>query len=154
MAKHRRRGANVEMNLTSLMDVTFQLIVFFVLVSNFASQQLPDLEVPEPAKSQAIERNRDTKSVIISIVPEEGETGRASAVQFGDTRVAYGPDMRNRVTELLAEEIAAHERRNEDVQVDLRAHRTLHYREIQPVMQAITGAEVSRINLVAKIEDQ
>ena len=161
MARQRRGATHLDLNLTSLMDVTFLLIVFFVLVSNFAAQQLPQLDVPQPDKSQAIERNRETKSVIVSIVPDENDRRRAAAVHFGGNRIPYDKStIGSRITELLAGEIGAQLELYGEVQVDLRADMALDYDQVDPVMQAIADVKdprisgINRINLVAEIEEE
>ena len=45
MARQPNQPAKAQLNLTSMMDIVFLLILFFLLVTNFASAELPKLEV-------------------------------------------------------------------------------------------------------------
>src|SRR5690606_20887882 len=44
---HKRGLAKVSMNMTPLIDVTFQLILFFMLINNIASDESIKLKVPQ-----------------------------------------------------------------------------------------------------------
>jgi len=44
----RRKHAQIEPNLTSLIDVTFLLIVFFVLVSHLNEVESVEVDLPRP----------------------------------------------------------------------------------------------------------
>ena len=77
MAKTRKRGpGKVDLNLTSMLDIVFQLIVFFLLVTNFASAELPKLKPPEIPDSQAIDvLNR--KKITVNVIPYRNAGGEA-----------------------------------------------------------------------------
>ena len=60
-AVYKRGLAKVEANLTPMIDMTFLLIVFFVLVSQVVDNESADLELPrltDPASEPASEENR------------------------------------------------------------------------------------------------
>ena len=75
--------------------------------------------------------------------------GFAGEIRFGQESLGRGPTAYERLIDLLEIE----KERSEDVQIDLRADKTLRYDEVQPVMKAITGAKIKTINLVAKLKD-
>jgi hypothetical protein len=48
MARKMKERPRMDLNLTSMMDVSFQLIIFFILITNFAAADLPELDPPDP----------------------------------------------------------------------------------------------------------
>lgn len=143
MARKRRTSQRQEvtLNLTSMLDVVFLLMIFFLLVTNFTAAELPEMEPPDPVESEAQESGERSR-VVINVIPEES-TGRAERVRVGLRDI--DPGDYGRLTELLRS------RRESDpnLQVDLRADRSIRYDQVQPVMNAITEAGIERINLRA-----
>ena len=76
----KRGNAQIEANLTPMIDVTFLLIVFFVLVSQIVSQENQPMQLPEP-DDPASELVTDDERAVINIV--HGGQGRASEVWLG-----------------------------------------------------------------------
>lgn len=156
MAKrHQPPKQDVSLNLTSLLDVIFQLIVFFLLVTNFTSLELPEMKPPEPDNSQARETQRRER-IVVNVMPE-ATSGRVKGVRVGSTR-NIPPGNYGQLTALLEQEKEKKGSPDSDnpedrLQVDLRADTTVHYENVQPVMNAITAAGIARINLVAKTDD-
>ncbi|MEX2673594.1 MAG: biopolymer transporter ExbD [Phycisphaeraceae bacterium] len=144
MARHKVTKRSAELNLTPMLDLVFQLIVFFLLVTNFSAAQLPELEAPDPETSQAYEAG-NRERLIINVLPDEG-TGRARGIRVGIANIEPGDY--SELTRLIEEEQA----RYEDVEVDLRADASIEYGNVRPIMNAITAAGVGRINLVALLD--
>lgn len=140
--KHSR-AEDVNLNLTSMLDVVFQLIVFFLLITNFTSAELPELEVPDPIQSTARESEERAK-ITINVLPDEVSSGQAGRIRVGLLDLAPGDY--GRLTDMLQLEF----KKNPEVEIDLRADISVHYSQVQPVMEAITNAGIGRINLVAK----
>ncbi len=144
MAKKRATLPKPELNITSMMDLVLNLLTFFVLVSNFAVAELPPLEPPRPTDSRA-RASEAANRFTINIIPERANPQRAEWVQVGVEKIA--PTATDRVSELLRKEV----RISPNVEVDLRADKSLTYDQVQPVMAAITNAGISRINVVAMV---
>ncbi len=142
MAKKKHQSSKMELNLTSMMDVTFQLILFFLLINNMSSAELPDLESPDPDQSKAI-IYKDRQSMVVNVIPMSKGADTAKTVRVGIKDIL--PGNYRELTDLLKVE----KEKNADIEVDLRADKALKYTEVQPVMQAITAAGISRINLIA-----
>ncbi len=149
---HRRGAAKPEMNLTPMIDVTFQLIIFFLLVSNIAQDQLVEMRVPKLDNPRTIEIGEIPK-LIISIIPEKAtrEPGAdpllvppgAKAIKVGSTDFELGDY--DGITEAL---IDAKEK-NPDIEIVLRADSGAYFDVVAPVMQAVTAAKISKLNLTA-----
>jgi biopolymer transport protein ExbD len=138
---HKSEPVSPQMNMTPLIDVTFQLIIFFMVVSNLIGQEAVPMRVPmleNPQTRQLGESDR----VVVNVLP--ADDGKMPWVQIGLTRLR-GSD-RQGISKAL-EQMVAH---NADVQVVLRADGSLDYQQVRPVMQAIRDAGVSVVHLVAQ----
>jgi biopolymer transport protein ExbD len=151
MARSRKKDSGkVDLNLTSMLDVVFQLIIFFLLVTNFTSAELPKLAVPVADRSKLI---LDRKKITVNVIPQtntEGNatgSGQAQHVRVGSEDIP--PQDYGRLTLMLKTEVEL----NEHIEVDLRADQSIHYDQMQPVMNAITNAGIGRVNLVAMTPD-
>jgi biopolymer transport protein ExbD len=150
----RHDRGQVHANLTPMIDVTFLLIVFFVLVSQIVEVENVDLDLPSP-QDPASMLPGDESRVVINVLP--GPSGKAAGYRMGGRRFAAG----TQGLEALTAALAARYRENPGVRVNLRADRSTHYAWIEPVLQAISAAarlsgrpEVTgRVNLVVTRED-
>lgn len=129
----KRGNAEVEANLTPMIDVTFLLIVFFVLVSQIVSQENQPMQLPEP-KDPASEQLSDDERAVINVV--HATQGRAKEIWLGMRQ--YEP------TTVGLRALTQHLQRlyetNPALQVNLRADRAVHYTYVQQVMDAVTAA--------------
>lgn len=159
MSKVYKRGrAKAEINMTPLIDITFQLIIFFLLTNNMIAEQTIEMRVPVLDQAQTVELGEKIAQVVINVAPSPDAKrssddpynipGEASFVRVGirDFRM----DQLDQITAFLAESKA----KNDKVEVVLRADAGLHYTSVQPVMAAITQAKISKINLSAYLPDE
>src|SRR5688500_15249569 len=79
-ARRNRERAGLEVNLTSLIDVTFLLIIFFVLVSKLNEAENIRLDLPSPQEPMT-ELPDSKHQVVINVLP--GNAGGASAYRVG-----------------------------------------------------------------------
>jgi len=147
MRLKKRKYQNVELNLTSMMDVIFLLIIFFILVTNFAAADLPDLEVPKPDQSKARESREGTR--VINVVPIEERPREAAHVLMAGKK--YDPTNGEAITAFLKREMEA---RGGNLTVDLRADARLEFDQVQPVMMAVTEAGIADVNLVTVMDTE
>jgi biopolymer transport protein ExbD len=148
----RRRGpADIHANLTPMIDVTFLLIVFFVLVSQIVEVENVELELPElpdPASAMAGEEQR----VVVNVVPALDGTARAyrtGGVSFpadADGAIALGAAIERRFASAP------------NLRVSFRADRRTEHASIQPALDAIANAArragaAPRLNLVILREE-
>ncbi|MEX0776908.1 MAG: biopolymer transporter ExbD [Phycisphaeraceae bacterium] len=158
MSRVTKRGpAKAEMNMTPMIDVTFQLIIFFLLVNNIATDQLVEMRVPNLDDPKVIELG-DIPKIIVSIKPPDNLVrdpsdplkipGDAQKVRVGTED--FNIDNLAGITDSLKKAKA----QNPEVEVLLRADSGTMYENIAPVMQAITAAQISKLNLVAYLPGQ
>src|SRR5512144_792330 len=109
-----------QFNMTPLIDVTFLLLTYFMLASHFASAERPDMKLPQPDDSQAVEKLQDNKIVINMIHAADG----------AEPELTFGPQTVRSMLELgeRLENLAKH---NPTVEVILRADRRLRYGDVK-----------------------
>jgi biopolymer transport protein ExbD len=137
----RRRLASAYINMTPMIDVTFLLIIFFLLSSRLAQQET-QMELNLPAASsgrQAFDDARPRLSVNVST----------------DGRVMLGS------TETPREEMAGRlrierERLGTDLEVRVRADRSVPYRVVTPILLACAEAGIWNVTfaVVEKVESR
>lgn len=151
----KRGRAQIHANLTPMIDVTFLLIVFFVLVSQIVEVENVEMVVPElfePSTELAGEEQR----AVINVVP--GPSGVANGYRLAGRDYAAGDEG----LALLTEDIGALLAGNPQMRVNLRADQQTHYVYVQPVLQAVSDAAgrsgheglTPRVNLVVVREDE
>lgn len=144
MARFRFRQSRPsiwQFNMTPLIDVTFLLLTYFMLASHYATAEKPDMSLPQPDESQAIDRRLEEK-VIVNMLYESGL--HRPALTFGPMPVASLAELSGRLSELAA--------RNPRAEVVLRADRRLRYGDVRKVMEAIAAQKLSRLQVVAEMD--
>jgi biopolymer transport protein ExbD len=156
-AVFKRGNANVQANLTPLIDVTFLLIVFFVLVSQIVEAEHVEMDLPQPREA-ASHRPGDENRVVINLLPGPPASGSILGYRLGGREFMPGREGVEQLTERLAEMYRA----NPTLHINLRADRSTHYEWIDPVMQAISRAArlsgqpdaIARVNLAITRRDE
>ena len=150
---HTRGPAPLRANLTPMIDVTFLLIVFFVLVSQIVEVENVDLDLPRPVEPMTMAPGEDARAVI-NVVPTGG--GRAKGYRLAGRTFPAGAAGVTELTDRLGELFAA----NPAISVNLRADRGTHFEWVEPIIQAVADAASraepaggrARVNLVVQRE--
>ena len=152
--RRRREPARIHANLTPMIDVTFLLIVFFVLVSRITDADRVDMALPSPVDAATVPPDRVPR-VVVNVLP--GSDGAAAGYAVGAKRFPPGPEgLRDLETHLVSR---FHEQPS--LHVNLRADRGTGWRWVAPVLDTVTAAARSglanpgsaRINLVVAREE-
>ncbi len=138
----RRSTWHGRLNLTPLVDIAFQLIVFFMLVSQFVSAERQPMQLPTPSDSQARPLALPDRLVVNLFADPSGRLGRiqlnaqivGDLSELVDLLLRLAPDQTSRTT------------------VVLRADRRLAFAEIEPVLKAISNASISSIEIATEME--
>jgi len=136
-----RAGAFV--NLTPMIDIVFQLIIFFMVVARFSSQQTIELELPliDDRRTEPLEaENR----AVINIIPLARTEAEGGAYRLG--LLSY-PETPEGINELAASLREIRERQP-TVEVLIRADRVESYSRVHPAVQAVTLSGIRRVHLV------
>ena len=153
------------MNMTPLIDVTFLLIIFFMIISNFISEETVEMIVPELVTPR-VRPFEQMRTIVINIAPHpyDGDErnrehlnwpGEAAYVKIDTTKIAM--DQLDLMTQLLTAAVNESSKDAEgdpQLEVLLRADSALHYTQVQPVLAAITAAGIGKVHLVAYLPDR
>ena len=158
-----RQGEAIDFNMTPMIDVTFQLIIFFILAGQMASQDLAQMLLHRPYKSQAIptevlgEEGRGGVVInIVSAAQDEKDPANVSPVmaatakeyRVGKERIAAG-DIDTLVTR-LKERIRG--RNAAEVIVEIRSDSRVCFAAVRPTMVAAAEAGFHKMNITAKVQ--
>ncbi len=150
--KHQRPP--IHANLTPMIDVTFLLIVFFVLVSQIVEVENVDLELPSP-EDPASQLAGEQQRVVINVLP----AGPGKAAGYRMAGRMYPPDAEGLAN--LSVSLGALYKVNPGLNINLRADRRTHYTWVEPIFGAVSAAARlsgrddvrGRVNLVVTRED-
>ncbi len=160
---HKKKGGvSPDMNMTPMIDVIFQLIIFFMLVNQIIAEQLVQMIVPELDEPKTVEIEEDGR-LIVNIAPSPynsdrgiGELtipGEATLVKVGLND--FSIDDIDAVKAALKEAKESADAAGQPLRILLRADAALYFEAVQPVMQAIASAQIQTVHLVAYLpEDQ
>ena len=145
-----RTGAN----LTPMIDMTFLLVVFFILVSRITSVEQVPLDLPSPSNPAANPAPEAPR--LVANVPADDE-GRAIGVLLDQRTYRLDDSGLEQFTQTVAVRLEA----IPELQVNLRADRRIPYEVVEPVMDALARAgalagrsEGVRVNLVIQTDDE
>lgn len=164
MPRERRAGSGaVDINMTPMIDCAFQLIIFFLLTAQMASQDIAEVAVPNPHHSIAISEKEQKvlpNRVIVNIVSQYGDetkdrdaflSGQAERYQIGMTRIDVGDT--ERLTKILKDRYAsAREQGFKDFFVEVRGDRDIAYSGIEPVLRAAGEAKIAKMSITAFVD--
>ena len=138
-----RTGAN----LTPMIDVTFLLVIFFILVSRITSVEQVPLELPDPTEPVSQPPSESPRLVLNLVGDGRGEVG----VVFDQNEYPLSPSGRAALVDAMTARLVT----IPDLQVNLRADRRIPYRHVDAIMEEIAKAggragrpEGVRVNLV------
>lgn len=135
----RRRSSNFQpistISLTSMMDVTFNLLIAFMIVAPTLKHGIK-LDLPEIAASNL--KPKDSVMIVIRKAPERGEEER---IYINDKRASL---------EDLGETIIALYEKNPDIDILIEADKTVPYEIVAKVLYTIQKSGVEGVGLVTE----
>lgn len=130
MKFRRTRRTVSELELTPLIDVIFQLLIFFLITTTFVSAPGISIERPKAKHSGPLDQQRMTV-----VIPK----GVEGSVMFRGKRLSYAE---------LKETLSKLHKKNPDAQIAIDADESVEHREVVRVMDLIEGAGFRRIGIV------
>jgi len=127
---HARAGLGFDM--TPMIDVVFQLIIFFLVASHLARQETQVAgDLPAAVCGHQEDEQPELRRVVVNVLPGIGTEGR---VQVGGRLLTH--------TELAA--MIQYESRSADrgLEVRIRSDRRMPYRSVEPILLACARAGV------------
>ena len=136
----RRRGADEDMDLTPMVDVTFQLLIFFMVTASFALQKSIEVPAPDPDKKGAAQQ--------LQIL--EDLEGTSIRVQIDAANVILIDDEPLADPERLAEALKDKMRKEQKTEVLISAHAASLHRSVIAVIDAANAVGMQKIRLVSR----
>ena len=155
---YRRQGAagTVDINMTPMIDCTFQLIIFFILASQMASKSLAQLKLHRPEESQAIpaEQVETPDRLIVNVITSAGDSesanpalaGKADRYEIDGVPIRVGDE--DRLTEVFRYR-KSKAGNPEEFCVEIRADYRVNFGDVQPIMLATAKAKIVNMNITA-----
>ena len=145
MARRGSPTSAINANMTPMIDVTFLLIVFFVVVSQIVDRDTVPMDLPTPVRSASGIPEEPTH-VTVNLVPLEG--GDIAGIVVGGHAIAAAA-----MDELTA--IVSTRLQGGVTDVHLRADKATKYSHIHAVIEAIRDVGTSpRLQLVVNGDEQ
>ncbi|MCE9592286.1 MAG: biopolymer transporter ExbD [Planctomycetes bacterium] len=129
--RHRLEPSN-GMDMTPLIDVVFQLILFFMLTSSLTRPNQIQLDLPESSSGV---KAQEEQSLVVSYRIAEG----GPAILLNDKPVAQ--------LSKLGEAMAAIAQPSEKPRVDIRIDKTVPYQEVISLMDTVRDAGFPKFSL-------
>lgn len=159
MAKARKPSADVQINMTPMIDCTFQLIIFFILTTQMTSKDLARLVVPDPLDSKALaEQTERADKVIVNIVNEYGNqqehrepSKSAVATNYVISGETIELDELDKLQRIFRErrQTAVNQGIGQDFLVEVRADKDVAYGYIEPILSTAAAAGIAEMNMTA-----
>ncbi len=140
----RRHRERLGFNMTPMIDIVLLLIIFFMIVSRFASAEHATLDLPHPDHSKA-ETARLPEKVTINVA-YSGEDS-PPAVTLGP--ILLGP-INDASLQDLSARLARERARSPGLQALLRVDRRVKYGFVRRVMKTIADNRIELMNMAAR----
>jgi len=151
-AKHASEE-EIELNLTPMIDVVFNLIIFFMIITDLTQKDIEQLTLPKASQDKEDKADEKETRVIINVAKEVGPKKQYKTIESWPPG---GPVMvkvkgRELNLEQLKEELfkiaetnrdLTHPMQPSEVFVLIRCDKDIRWREVQWVMQAAADPEV------------
>ncbi len=163
--RNQGQAGSVSMNMTPMIDCTFQLIIFFILATRFASDQVKPMQLHRPLESKAVEtellsaREGPTTHTIVNVVSKVSkdveEVSNTASVAEEYWIAGYDPievGREGKLTEVLAKELAKAKEKGATEKtffVDIRADKRVGFAYVEPVISAAAAAQIPKMNITA-----
>jgi len=150
MARKEKVDYELAMNMTPMIDVVFNLIIFFMIVTDLTQQELEDLVLPKADKCQKDENPEDKRMIINITRPGH------YVVKRRDCGVV--DDCIDEIRRHLAARVKFFDREDDGASkqpILIRADSETEFKYIQKVMQICgeTGILIYKIELACSFEE-
>ncbi len=139
LIRRRDRGEDIEMDITPMIDITFLLLIFFIVCST--PDQKSSFELAQARHGKGVsERN----SIFITVSAESADPAPVYLADgINGESLTNDPDEQ---AELIREAVKKGRRDLRD-NVLIKADRNVAYREVARVIKAVSGVEGAKIHL-------
>ncbi len=126
------RGSAVGFNMTPMIDIVFQLIIFFLVSSHLAQSQMQYVfDLPEAKTGQEQLETTKTAKIVINILPPEDENSEYTILLSGES-----------VDISTLKKKLRYESGKQQVEIHIRTSQKTPYRVVEPVLTACAQSGV------------
>ncbi len=160
MAKKKRiaGGGDVDFNMTPMIDVTFQLIIFFIIAGQMVNDEIKALIPPEPYESLAAEMP-SAGVIIVNIVAEAGADANASDADAREAKMWFvkGVEVTVGETQELVQQLQrvlagmSQEAREAPI-IEIRCDYRVQYSDVETVLLAARDAGIPDMHITAIVQ--
>ncbi len=158
----KKQSQEVGINMTPMIDIVFQLITFFLLVSQFASAEIdPRVVLPDLQDSAAIPRQPQVRKLVINLMAYQGSTDdkpgkELDYIKLGSLNITReardtGRDEHEVLREQLEVQRDLMEAEDARLIIVLRAHKSLAWEHVQSVMLTAARLQIQDVRLAAPL---
>lgn len=162
MSGGKGSSGDVGFNYTPLIDVTFNIIIFFVLTTEITQANLAKIDPPHPQASVAQPRARGINHTLVNVVTEDPDgkdpikanTAKHYEVDMEVVQLTDYPKLvslfkdRKTTWKPLAGEVGT------EFYIEIRSDKRVGYGAIQPILLAAKDAGIKKISLTAKYDEK
>ncbi len=129
-----------KMNMTPMIDVVFQLLIFFMLVSEMTKTEKADLVLPKAAEA----------------IPDQGDRGRLTINVQKDGKIMVGPsyitlDELDRLLKVHSQLEMQEGKKFSDKPILIRADKDAYFEKIQMVMGKCRNNKIWKVSFGAMV---
>ena len=118
--------------MTPMIDIVFQLIIFFLVSSHLAQSQMQYVfDLPEAKTGQEQLETTQTAKIVINILPPEGENTEYIVLLAGEN-----------VDISTLKKKLCYERSKQQIEIHIRTSQKTPYRAVEPVLTACAQSGV------------
>ena len=127
------RGSAVGFNMTPMIDIVFQLIIFFLVSSHLAQSQMQYVfDLPEAKTGQEqLETTKTTKIVINLLPPDDGETEYTILLAGEEVDIPT-----------LKKKLSYERSKKQQLEIHIRASQKTPYKVVEPILTACAQSGV------------
>jgi biopolymer transport protein ExbD len=136
MSRFKQPGDNI--NMTAMIDVVFQLIIFFVCTVQLEQEAISEaLRLPDAPHGPMIAEDKDPRTITIE-VDDKGK------ISIARTRLSE-----EKLQKVLQKTVCDYGARGPSIPVRIRADAASHHTDVKRVLDACTSAGLYKISFVA-----
>lgn len=133
--RRKREENNLELNMTAMIDIVFQLLIFFIMTLNIVTPE-GDFNIKMPLSAPASGEIDPTLSQTIKLTMTADGGGTISSMRMGENTVAGFDELRSRILNTVN---AAGGPGKADIEVELDCDEQLHYDYVVKAITAVSG---------------
>ncbi|MEQ8787470.1 MAG: biopolymer transporter ExbD [Pirellulaceae bacterium] len=124
----------IELQMTPMIDIVFQLLVFFIMTFKIVSQE-GDFDIKMPLAAQGPGSISDETLLPLTLELQADATGKIARIQLNERSFGTFPELHDYVVGYIGTD----ENRRENTELEIRADYQLRYENVIEALSAVRG---------------